>query len=105
MGTSDARPSHNGRGSDACFRSWTHLRVDRRSTSSCRVTFDHPPTNTITETTVAELAEIVALIEQDPDYKDQVGKGLFKRQHRLRQSPRTEESHGCEYQHAIGQDK
>jgi enoyl-CoA hydratase/carnithine racemase len=31
------------------------------------VTFDHPPINTITATTVAELAEIVTLIEQDPD--------------------------------------
>jgi enoyl-CoA hydratase/carnithine racemase len=47
--------------------SWTHLRVDRRSPRSCRVTFDHPPINTITATTVAELAELVGLIEQDPD--------------------------------------
>jgi enoyl-CoA hydratase/carnithine racemase len=31
------------------------------------VTFDHPPTNTITATTVAELAELVGLIEQDRD--------------------------------------
>jgi enoyl-CoA hydratase/carnithine racemase len=31
------------------------------------VTFDHPPINTITATTVAELAELVGLIEQDPD--------------------------------------
>jgi enoyl-CoA hydratase/carnithine racemase len=43
------------------------LRVDRRSPSYCRVTFDHPPINTITATTVAELAELVGLIEQDPD--------------------------------------
>ena len=42
-------------------------RVDRRSPSYCRVTFDHPPINTITATTVAELAELVGLIEQDPD--------------------------------------
>ena len=41
--------------------------VDRRSPSYCRVTFDHPPINTITATTVAELAELVELIEQDPD--------------------------------------
>jgi enoyl-CoA hydratase/carnithine racemase len=33
------------------------------------VTFDHPPINTITATTVAELAELVGLIEQDPDLK------------------------------------
>jgi enoyl-CoA hydratase/carnithine racemase len=31
------------------------------------VTFDHPPINTITAATVAELAELVGLIEQDPD--------------------------------------
>ena len=44
-----------------------HFRVDRHSPSYCRVTFDHPPINTITATTVAELAELVGLIEQDPD--------------------------------------
>ena len=31
------------------------------------MTFDHPPINTITATTVAELAELVGLIEQDSD--------------------------------------
>jgi enoyl-CoA hydratase/carnithine racemase len=31
------------------------------------VTFDHPPINTITATTVAELSELVGLIEDDPD--------------------------------------
>jgi enoyl-CoA hydratase/carnithine racemase len=31
------------------------------------VTFDHPPINAITATTVAELAELVGLIEQDRD--------------------------------------
>ena len=31
------------------------------------MTFDHPPINTITATTVAELAELVGLIEEDPD--------------------------------------
>ena len=59
--------SNNGRGSDACFRSWTHLSVDRRSPGYCRVTFDHPPINTITATTVAELAELAGLIEEDQD--------------------------------------
>ena len=43
------------------------MRVDRRSRGYCRVTFEHPPINTITATTVAELAELVGLIEQDPD--------------------------------------
>jgi enoyl-CoA hydratase/carnithine racemase len=46
-------------------RAWTHLRVDRRSASYMRVTFDHPPINTITATTVVELAELVGLIEED----------------------------------------
>jgi enoyl-CoA hydratase/carnithine racemase len=57
----------NGTGSDAWAHSWTHLRVARPGRSYCRVTFDHPPINTITATTVAELAELVGLIEQDPD--------------------------------------
>jgi enoyl-CoA hydratase/carnithine racemase len=58
---------YNGTGSSAWAESWTHLRVDRRSPSYCRVTFDHPPINTITATTVVELAELVGLIEDDPD--------------------------------------
>jgi enoyl-CoA hydratase/carnithine racemase len=67
VSTTDTSPSNNGRGSDAWSRSWTHFRIDRRSLGYCRVTFDHPPINTITATTVAELAELVDLIEQDPD--------------------------------------
>ncbi|HET9737803.1 MAG TPA: enoyl-CoA hydratase/isomerase family protein [Solirubrobacteraceae bacterium] len=63
----DITPSNNGRGSEAWYRSWTHLSVDRRSPGYCRVTFDHPPINTITATTVAELAELVGLIEEDQD--------------------------------------
>ena len=60
-------PSSNGSGSEAWARSWTHLQVDRRSPGYCRVTFDHPPINTITATTVAELAELVGLVEEDPE--------------------------------------
>ena len=67
MSTIDVSPSNNGRASEAWFRSWTHLSVDRRSPGYCRMTFDHPPINTITATTVAELAELVGLIEQDQD--------------------------------------
>jgi enoyl-CoA hydratase/carnithine racemase len=67
MSTTESSSSSNGRGSDAWSGSWTHLRVDRRSPRFCRVTFDHPPINTITATTVAELAEVVGLIEQDAD--------------------------------------
>ena len=67
MSTYDANPSDNGRGSEAWSRSWTHVRIDRPSAGYCRLTFDHPPINTITATTIAELAELVDLIEQDPD--------------------------------------
>ena len=59
--------SSNHRGSEAWSESWTHFRVDRRRPGHCRVTFDHPPINTITATTVLELAELVGLIERDPD--------------------------------------
>ena len=69
MSRIDSSPSSSGRGSEAWSRSWTHFSVDRRSVSYCRVTFDHPPINTITATTVAELAELVGLIERDHDLK------------------------------------
>jgi enoyl-CoA hydratase/carnithine racemase len=65
MSTSDISPSANGRGSGLWSRS--HLSIDRRSPGYCRVTFDHPPINTITATTVAELSELVGLIENDSD--------------------------------------
>jgi enoyl-CoA hydratase/carnithine racemase len=67
VSTTDASASNNGRGSETWSRSWMHLRVDRPSPSYCRVTFDHPPINTITATTVLELAELVGLIEHDAD--------------------------------------
>jgi enoyl-CoA hydratase/carnithine racemase len=67
MSPTDAGPSKNGRVSEAWASSWTHFSVDRRTSGYCRVTFDHPPINTITATTVAELAELVGLIEQDED--------------------------------------
>lgn len=63
----DASFADNGRGSDTWFRSWTDLSLDRRSSAYCRVTFDHPPLNTISATTVAEVAELVDLIERDVD--------------------------------------
>jgi enoyl-CoA hydratase/carnithine racemase len=65
--STDSNASSNGRGSDAWSRPWTHLRVDRRSPGYCRITFDHPPINAITATTVVELAELVTLIEHDQD--------------------------------------
>ncbi len=67
MSTVGAGFSSNGRGSAAWSRSWTQLGVDRRSTGYCRISFDHPPINAITATTVAELAELVGLIEHDLD--------------------------------------
>ncbi|HUA06893.1 MAG TPA: enoyl-CoA hydratase/isomerase family protein [Solirubrobacteraceae bacterium] len=65
MSAVDAGPSNNGHGFEPW--GWTHLHVDRRSAGYCRVTFDHPPINAITATTVIELAELVGLIEQDHD--------------------------------------
>jgi enoyl-CoA hydratase/carnithine racemase len=41
MSADSTRASTNGRGSDAWSRPWTHLRLDRRSPSYCRLTFDH----------------------------------------------------------------
>jgi enoyl-CoA hydratase/carnithine racemase len=67
VSTIDTSPSSNGRHPDSWSQSWTHLSVDRRTPGYCRVTFDHPPINTITATTVVELAELVGLIEQDSD--------------------------------------
>ena len=67
MNAMETGPSDNARDSRVWSRSWTHFRVDRRSPRYCHVTFDHPPINTITATTVAELRDLVRLIEQDPD--------------------------------------
>jgi enoyl-CoA hydratase/carnithine racemase len=67
MGTIGSSPASNGRAPDTWARSWTHLRIDRPTRSYCRVTFDHPPINTVTATTVAELAELIGLIEEDED--------------------------------------
>ena len=67
MSAAHADPAGNGRGSGAWASGWTHLKVDRRSPGYCRVTFDLPPQNTITATTIMELAELVELIEEDPD--------------------------------------
>jgi enoyl-CoA hydratase/carnithine racemase len=69
MSTSDTSATGNTQGSTAWSRSWTHLKVARRSAGYCRVTFAHPPINTITATTVAELSELVGLIEEDDDLK------------------------------------
>jgi enoyl-CoA hydratase/carnithine racemase len=59
--------SGNGRGSDLWCESWLHISIERPSPGYCRVTFDHPPINSITSITVAELTELVGLIEQDQD--------------------------------------
>src|ERR1700744_1542270 len=69
MSASGATPSSNGHGPDSWACSWTHMSLDRRCRGYCRVTFHRPPINTITATTVSELAELVGLIEQDPDLK------------------------------------
>src|SRR6478609_757960 len=67
MSTIYTGASSNGHGSEAWWAPWTQFKVDRRSPGHCRVTFDHPPTNTLTATTVAELSELVGLIDGDRD--------------------------------------
>ena len=44
---------------------WTHFSLDRRSDAYWRVTFDHPPINTITATTVVELSALIDMIERE----------------------------------------
>jgi len=63
----DVGASSNGSGSPDWAGPWTHLRVDRLSPRYCRVTFEHPPTIMIGATTLAEIAEVIDLIEQDND--------------------------------------
>jgi enoyl-CoA hydratase/carnithine racemase len=55
----------SGPSSEPRSESWTHLRLDRRMPTYWRVTFDHAPINTLTATTVAELSELMDLIERD----------------------------------------
>jgi enoyl-CoA hydratase/carnithine racemase len=62
-------PSRNGHGSDTWCQPWRHLRIEHSGAGHCRVTFDHPPSNAVTATTLAELDELLGLIEQDPDLK------------------------------------
>jgi enoyl-CoA hydratase/carnithine racemase len=45
----------------------SHLSVERISPQYWRVTFDHPPINTVTAETVAELSDLVDAIERDDD--------------------------------------
>ncbi len=67
MSTAGVTHSNNGNGSHEWALSWTHLSVDRRTPGYCRVTFDHPPINTLTATMVGELSELIDLIEADED--------------------------------------
>jgi enoyl-CoA hydratase/carnithine racemase len=67
VSTTNHSAASNGRAPREWSWSWTHLHIDRRSRGYCHVTFDHPPINTVTATTVSELSELVTLIEQDPD--------------------------------------
>ncbi len=67
--TGHSSTGHSKNGRAPASRAWKHLTIDRRSSAYCQVTFDHPPINTVTAETVAELAELMGLIEQDPDLK------------------------------------
>ena len=44
-----------------------HLQLERPHPADWRVTFDRPPINAITADTVAELSELVDMIEHDDD--------------------------------------
>src|SRR5262245_1359836 len=48
---------------------YTHFALEIRTPAYWRVTFEHPPINTITATTVEELTELVGKIETDPALK------------------------------------
>jgi enoyl-CoA hydratase/carnithine racemase len=93
MSTVDAAPSNNGNGSHAWSQSWMHFGLDRRSPGYCRVTFDHPPINTLTATTVAELSELVGLIEADADLNvvvfDSANPDFYLAHHDMEHGPRT----------------
>lgn len=67
MSAVDAAASNNSHGSHAWARPWSHLAIDRRTPSYCRITFDNPPVNAVTAAIVVELAELVGLIEEDAD--------------------------------------
>ena len=79
-------------------RSWTHCRVERRNPRYCHVTFDHPPINTITATTVAELGDLVGLIEQDPDLRvvvfDSANRDFYLAHYDLENDPSRTEALG-----------
>lgn len=61
--------SSNGRASDLWSESWLHFSLERPSPGYCRLTFDHPPINSITAMTMTEMTELIGLIEQDQDLK------------------------------------
>src|SRR5467141_3809677 len=79
-------------------RSWTHCRVELRNPRYCHVTFYHPPINTITATTVAELGDLVGLIEQDPDLRvvvfDSANRDFYLARYDLENDPSRTEALG-----------
>jgi enoyl-CoA hydratase/carnithine racemase len=48
---------------------YTHFALQVRTPGYWRVTFEHPPINTITATTIEELADLIDKIEIDPNLK------------------------------------
>ena len=46
------------------------MSIDRRGRAYCRVTLDHPPINTMTATTVAELSEADAIRRRNSGLMD-----------------------------------
>src|SRR5262249_26751552 len=57
------------------------IRIERRSPSYWRVTFDHPPLNIFGPKTIPQLEEIIQSLEHDPDVKvvvfDSAVEGFF----------------------------
>jgi enoyl-CoA hydratase/carnithine racemase len=57
------------------------IRLERRSPSYWRVTFDHPPLNIFGPDTIPQLEEIIQSLEHDPDVKvvvfDSAVEGFF----------------------------
>ena len=94
MNTIETGPSDNVRDFEVWSRSWTHFRVDRRSPRHCHVPLDHPPINTITATTVAELSVLACLIEHDPDLNvvvfDSANRNFYLAHYDLGERPRQD---------------
>jgi hypothetical protein len=115
MSTADSSPSSNGRGSEAWSRPWAHISLDRRSAGYCRVTFDHPPINTITATmtlpadsefppALADFFELVGRPGQQ-EQSARLGRARVQHRQRLRAASRAARRGGERRRLSSGRDK